>query len=121
MQATIEAARILAARGELEAAESRLRALVEDTSSDPLYVLNAAGGGNQRGIVYFPNGMARTRAGGQVGIGQGAFEYYIWYDSRKWNTFRITIFAGAGTVITEMWDPAGSGSWSDNFAHWEYY
>jgi prepilin-type N-terminal cleavage/methylation domain-containing protein len=93
----------------------------ESSSSDPLYILNAAGGGTDRGVVYFPNGMALSRAGGQVGIGQGAFEYYIWYDTRKWNRFQLSIFAGAGTVVVEMWNPAGTGSWSDNFAHWEYY
>ncbi len=93
----------------------------ESSSADPLYILNAAGGGTARGLVFFPTGMALSRAGGQVGIGRGAFEYYIWYDAKKWNTFRISVFAGAGTVQAQMWNPAGAGNWSDNFAHWEYY
>lgn len=92
----------------------------ETSSADPLYVLNAVGGGTNRGIVYLPNGMALTRAAGQVGIGEGAFEYYVWRDSQKWNLFRIGVFGGAGTVQTQMWNP-GAGSWDSNFAYWEYY
>lgn len=92
----------------------------EDSSTDPLYVLNAAGGGTDRGIVYLPTGMALVEAVGQAGIGEGAFEYFIWQDSRKWNTFRIGIFGGAGTVQVRMQIP-GTSNWDDNFAHWEYY
>ncbi len=92
-----------------------------ETSSDhPMYVLDSAGGGTARGVVYLPNGMARVEAGGQVGIGQGAFEYYIWRNGQKWNVFQISVFGGAGTVRTLMKIP-GTSNWSDNFAYWEYY
>ncbi len=92
----------------------------EDSSDFPMYVLNSVGGGTQRGIVYLPNGMARSKVLSQPGIGQGAFEYYVWYDARKWNTFRVSVFGGAGTVQTEMNIP-GSSNWDSNFAYWEYY
>jgi len=92
----------------------------EDSSTWPMYVLNAAGGGTARGIVYLPNGMALTRAAGQPGIGQGAFEYYVWQGGQKWNTFQISIFGGAGTVQVQMWNPTASAFDSD-IAHWEYY
>jgi prepilin-type N-terminal cleavage/methylation domain-containing protein len=92
----------------------------EDSSAEPLYVLNAAGGGTTRGIVYLPNGLARTRAAGQAGIGQGAFEYYVWQGGRKWNTFQISVFGGAGTMRIQMWNPT-AGAWDSNIAYWEYY
>lgn len=85
-----------------------------------MYVLNASGGGTARGYVYLPNGMAQVEAATQVGIGEGAFEYFVWYDARKWNTFEISVFGGAGTVQTRMWDPTAS-AFDTNFAHWEYY
>ncbi len=65
-----------------------------------MYVLNASGGGTARGYVFLPNGMAQVEAATQVGIGEGAFEYFIWQDARKWNTFEISVFGGAGTVRT---------------------
>lgn len=90
----------------------------QESSAHQMYVLNSAGGGTARGIVYQPNGMASSEAAGQPGIGEGAFEYFIWRDSRKWNTFQISVFGGAGTVQVGMWD--GSG-WNSNFAYWEAY
>jgi len=92
----------------------------EDSSDFPMYVLNSTAGGSQRGIVYLPNGMARSNVAGEPGVGQGAFEYFVWYDARKWNTFRVSVFGGAGTVQTEMHIP-GSSNWDNNFAYWEYY
>jgi prepilin-type N-terminal cleavage/methylation domain-containing protein len=89
----------------------------EDNS---LYVLNASGGGSARGVVYLPTGMAITQAAGSAGVGQGSFEYFMWDDNRKWNTFQITIFAGAGTVRVRMHIP-GTSDWDSNFAHWERY
>lgn len=85
-----------------------------------MYVLNSSGGGSARGIVYQPNGMALSAVAGQPGVGQGAFEYFIWYDARKWNTFRVTVYGGAGTIQTEMWDYNNS-RYDTNFAYWEYY
>jgi prepilin-type N-terminal cleavage/methylation domain-containing protein len=92
----------------------------EDSATFPMYILNATGGGDDRGIVYLPNGMALTAVAGQPGVGQGAFEYFIWYDARKWNTFQLSVFGGAGTVRVQMWNPSG-GVFDDNFAYWEYY
>ncbi len=93
----------------------------EDAASPrQMYVLNVAGGGTTRGIVYLPNGMALSQAAGQPGVGEGAFEYYVWQDGRKWNTFRISVFGGAGTVQVQMWNPTAS-AFDSNFAHWEYY
>lgn len=94
-----------------------------EESADPnkqMYVLNASGGGTDRGYVFLPNGMAQVEAATQVGIGEGAFEYFVWYDARKWNTFEISIFGGAGTVRTGMKNPT-TGLFESNFAHWEYY
>jgi type II secretion system protein H len=94
----------------------------QDSSTSPMYVLDAVGGGTARGIVYQPNGMALTQAAGQAGVGQGAFEYFIWYDAAKWNTFEFTVFGGAGTVQIRMWNPAASAFARPNeFAYWEYY
>lgn len=87
-------------------------------ANNKMYILNSTGGGTARGVVYQPNGMASSNVLGQPGIGQGSFEYYIWYDSQKWNTFQISVFGGAGTVQSQMWN--GSG-WSNDFAYWEYY
>ncbi len=94
-----------------------------EESADPnkrMYVLDASGGGTARGYVYLPNGMAQVEAATQVGIGEGAFEFFVWSDARKWNTFEISVFGGAGTVQTRMWDPNAS-AFDSNFAHWEYY
>ena len=76
--------------------------------------------GSARGIVYQPNGMALSAVAGQAGVGVGAFEFFIWYDARKWNTFRISVFGGAGTVQVQMFNPA-NGQYDSNFAYWEYY
>ena len=83
-------------------------------------VLNSGGGGTARGIVYQPNGMAISAVTGQAGVGEGAFEFFVWYDARKWNTFRISVFGGAGTVQVQMFNPA-NGQYDSNFAYWEYY
>lgn len=83
-------------------------------------VFNSGGGGTARGIVYQPNGMAMSAVAGQAGVGEGAFEFFVWYDARKWNTFRISVFGGAGTVQVQMFNPA-NGQYDSNFAYWEYY
>jgi prepilin-type N-terminal cleavage/methylation domain-containing protein len=85
-----------------------------------MHILNQTGGGTDRGIVYLPNGMAMAELNQQAGIGEGSFEYYIFYDSLKWNRFQITVFGGAGTVEVLMWNP-NAGAFDRNFAHWEYY
>lgn len=93
---------------------------VSDTNF-PMYVLNKGAGGDDRGLVFLPSGMAITSdTTREEGVGQGALDFFIWQQGRRWNTFRITVFAGAGTVQSRMWNPSSS-SWDDNFAHWEYY
>lgn len=83
-------------------------------------VFNSGGGGTARGIVYQPNGMALSAVAGQAGVGEGAFEFFVWYDARKWNTFRISVYGGAGTIQVQMFNPA-NGQFDSNFAYWEYY
>ena len=92
----------------------------EAAAPQRMYILNAAGGGTVRGVVYLPNGMARSAVAGQAGVGEGAFDYFVWQDGRKWNTFRISIFGGAGTVQVQMWNPTAS-AFDSQIAHWEYY
>jgi prepilin-type N-terminal cleavage/methylation domain-containing protein len=90
----------------------------------PMYVLNKTAGGDDRGVVFLPNGMAVTSdTTREEGVGQGAFDFFVWYDSRRWNTFRITIYAGAGTVQAGMRVPGSSPAVYDihNYAYWEYY
>jgi len=92
----------------------------ETSSTSPMYVLNSSGGGTARGIVFQPSGMAlSSETIRQPGIGQGAFEYYVFQQNKKWNLFRIAVYGGAGTVETMMAVPGGG--WDHNFAHWEYY
>lgn len=92
----------------------------ESTAPRRMYILNSSGGGTARGIVYLPNGMAITTLAGTPGVGEGAFEYFVYQDGRKWNRFRISVFGGAGTVRVLMNVP-GTNTWDSNFAHWEYY
>ena len=92
----------------------------ESTAPRQMYVLNSSGGGTARGIVYLPNGMAITARAGTPGVGEGAFEYFVYQDGRKWNTFRVSVFGGAGTKRIVMRIP-GTSDWDTNFAHWEYY
>jgi prepilin-type N-terminal cleavage/methylation domain-containing protein len=67
-----------------------------------------------RGVVFLPNGTAISSASGNVGIGQGAL---ILTDNV--NRLRLTIIAGTGTVVAEMWDDE-SGTWSRELRHWKY-
>ena len=71
-------------------------------------------GGTGRGVVFLPNGTAISSDSGNVGIGQGALVL-----SDSVNQLRLTIIAGTGTVIAEMWDDE-SGTWSRELRHWKY-
>ena len=50
-----------------------------------------------------------------IGVGQGA----VVISDYKLNQIRLTIQAGAGTVIEEMWDP-GDTEWSIHERFWRY-
>ena len=71
--------------------------------------------GSELGVVFLPNGTAITNVTGDVGIGTGAV---VIGDSR-FNDIRLTINAGAGTIVQEMWNPAGS-EWSTDMKYWLY-
>ena len=71
-------------------------------------------GGTARGVVFLPNGTAISSVSGNPGIGQGALVL-----SDGVNRLRLTIIAGTGTVVAEMWDD-GSGTWSRELRHWKY-
>lgn len=67
-----------------------------------------------RGVVFLPNGTAISSQSGNVGIGQGALLV-----TDHVNRLRLTIIAGTGTVVAEMWDDE-SGTWSRQLRHWKY-
>ena len=70
--------------------------------------------GTERGVVFLPTGTAITHAG-VIGVGQGA----VVVSDFKLNQVRLTIQAGSGTVIEEMWDPRDS-DWSIHERFWRY-
>jgi prepilin-type N-terminal cleavage/methylation domain-containing protein len=70
--------------------------------------------GTERGVVFLPTGTAITHAG-VIGVGQGA----VVVSDFKLNQVRLTIQAGSGTVIEEMWDPRDS-AWSIHERFWRY-
>jgi prepilin-type N-terminal cleavage/methylation domain-containing protein len=71
-------------------------------------------GGSSRGVLFLPNGTAISKEGGTAGIGRGAVIV-----SDRVNQVRLTILAGTGTVIAEMWDE-DNGVWSKELRHWKY-
>lgn len=71
--------------------------------------------GSELGIVFLPNGTAITNVSGDVGIGTGA----VVIGDSKFNDIRLTINAGAGTILQEMWDPI-EDEWSTQMKFWRY-
>ena len=71
--------------------------------------------GSDLGVVFLPNGTAIANVNGDVGIGTGA----VVIGDNKFNDIRLTINAGAGTIVQEMWNPAGS-EWSTDMKYWLY-
>ena len=71
--------------------------------------------GSELGIVFLPNGTGITNVTGNVGIGTGA----VVFGDSKFNDIRLTINAGAGTILQEMWDPAGT-EWTTEMKWWRY-
>lgn len=71
--------------------------------------------GSELGVVFLPNGTAITNVAGDVGIGTGA----VVIGDSKFNDIRLTINAGAGTILQEMWDPTES-EWTTKMKFWRY-
>ena len=71
-------------------------------------------GGTARGVVFLPNGNAISSVSGNPGIGQGALIV-----TDHINQLRLTIIAGTGTVVAEMWDDEAA-TWSRELRHWKY-
>jgi prepilin-type N-terminal cleavage/methylation domain-containing protein len=72
-------------------------------------------GGGELGVVFLPNGTVITNVSGDVGIGTGA----VVIGDSKFNDIRLTINAGAGTILQEMWNPAES-EWTTEMKYWLY-
>ena len=70
--------------------------------------------GTERGVVFLPTGTAITHLN-NIGVGQGA----VVVSDYKLNQIRLTIQAGSGTVIEEMWDPRDT-EWSIHERFWRY-
>jgi len=68
-----------------------------------------------RGIAFLPNGTAIVHQDGDIGIGMGS----VVIGDTKFNEIRLTINAGAGTVVQEMWDPI-EDEWSPEMKFWRY-
>lgn len=71
--------------------------------------------GSELGVVFLPNGTAITNVSGDVGIGTGA----VVIGDIKFNDIRLTINAGAGTIVQEMWNPVGT-EWTTEMKWWRY-
>ena len=71
--------------------------------------------GTELGVVFLPNGTAITNVNGDVGIGTGA----VVIGDSKFNDIRLTINAGAGTILQEMWNPVES-EWTTDMKWWRY-
>lgn len=71
--------------------------------------------GSNLGVVFLPNGTAIANVNGDVGIGTGA----VVIGDSMFNDIRLTINAGAGTIVQEMWDPIGS-EWTTEMKWWRY-
>ncbi len=71
--------------------------------------------GTTLGVVFLPNGTAIVHSDGDIGIGTGS----VVIGDTKFNEIRLTINAGAGTVVQEMWDPI-EDEWSTEMKFWRY-
>ena len=63
--------------------------------------------GTNRGVVFLPNGTSIANSTATVGVGVGA----VIVSDRNSNQIRLSIQAGAATVIEEMWNPT-AGAWA---------
>ena len=71
--------------------------------------------GKNLGVVFLPTGTAIVHDSGDIGVGTGA----VVIGDTKRNSIRLTINAGAGTVLQEMWDPIND-VWSTEMKFWRY-
>jgi len=71
--------------------------------------------GHLLGVVFLPNGTAIANANGDIGVGMGS----VILEDTKFNQIRVTINAGAGTVIQEMWNYIDD-EWTTDMKWWRY-
>ena len=83
----------------------------DGAASRDLYNLS----GNLLGVVFLPNGTAIANASGDIGVGMGS----VILEDTKFNQIRVTINAGAGTVIQEMWNYIDD-EWTTDMKWWRY-
>jgi len=88
--------------------ESRI--ILKPDPSRSLFIL----GQSNRGVLFLPNGTARSTETGSAGVGRGAVVL-----SDRLNEVRLSIMGGTGTVVAEMWDP-DNNVWSKDLRHWRY-
>ena len=86
------------------------RIILKPDPSRSLFIL----GQSNRGVLFLPNGTARSTETGSAGVGRGAVVL-----SDRVNEVRLSIMGGTGTVVAEMWDP-NNNVWSKDLRHWRY-
>ena len=86
------------------------RIVLKPDPSRSLFIL----GESNRGVLFLPNGTAKSTETGAAGVGRGAVVL-----SDRVNEVRLSIMGGTGTVVAEMWDPDAE-QWSKNLRHWRY-
>ena len=86
------------------------RIILKPDPSRRLFILGTA----NRGVLFLPNGSARSTASGRAGVGRGAVVL-----SDRVNELRLSVMGGTGTVVVEMWDP-DTETWSKELRHWRY-
>jgi len=86
------------------------RIILKPDPSRSLFIL----GKSNRGVLFLPNGTARSTEKGSAGVGRGALVL-----SDRVNDVRLSIMGGTGTVVAEMWDP-DNGNWSKDLRYWRY-
>jgi prepilin-type N-terminal cleavage/methylation domain-containing protein len=86
------------------------RIILKPDPSRSLFKLGPA----NRGVLFLPNGTARSTETGSAGVGRGAVVL-----SDRVNEVRLSITGGTGTVVAEMWDP-DNATWSKDLRYWRY-
>jgi prepilin-type N-terminal cleavage/methylation domain-containing protein len=86
------------------------RIILKPDPSRSLFIL----GKSNRGVLFLPNGTARSTETGSAGVGRGAVVL-----SDRVNEVRLSIMGGTGTVVAEMWDP-DNATWSKDLRYWRY-
>jgi prepilin-type N-terminal cleavage/methylation domain-containing protein len=86
------------------------RIVLKPDPSRSLFILGKA----NRGVLFLPNGTARSTETGTAGVGRGAVVL-----SDRVNEVRLSIMGGTGSVVAEMWDPEAN-QWSKDLRYWRY-